>query len=87
MEYERGDRLVTLPCAHQYHEDCIKKWMEDNKVSTYLFLLGNIDYCLAATKCNLLIVICCAFVREGIPDPPLLLSLAELLYLQRGCGC
>ncbi|KAL9373168.1 hypothetical protein Peur_035412 [Populus x canadensis] len=31
MEYERGDRLVTLPCAHQYHEDCIKKWMEDNK--------------------------------------------------------
>ncbi|KAG5234536.1 E3 ubiquitin ligase BIG BROTHER [Salix suchowensis] len=50
MEYERGDRLVTLPCAHQYHEDCIKKWMEDIKVD-YLFLIGYVD-CSMFFTCN-----------------------------------
>ncbi|KAK6262284.1 hypothetical protein QUC31_008100 [Theobroma cacao] len=31
MQYRRGDALMTLPCAHKYHEECIKNWLgEDN---------------------------------------------------------
>lgn len=32
MEYKRGDAMTTLPCSHQYHEKCIKKWLENDKV-------------------------------------------------------
>ncbi|KAM1162966.1 hypothetical protein ACFX13_001968 [Malus domestica] len=31
MEYKRGDAMTTLPCSHQYHEKCIKKWLENDK--------------------------------------------------------
>ncbi|MCO5602012.1 hypothetical protein L7F22_056139 [Adiantum nelumboides] len=31
FEYEEGDCLSTLPCKHQYHMECIKKWLQINK--------------------------------------------------------
>ncbi|KAH7277105.1 hypothetical protein KP509_39G034600 [Ceratopteris richardii] len=32
FDYEEGDALLTLPCKHQYHADCIKNWLQINKI-------------------------------------------------------
>lgn len=26
-EYENNDKLGTLACGHEYHVDCLKKWL------------------------------------------------------------
>lgn len=31
-EFEGGDELITLPCRHLYHEECILQWLSMNKV-------------------------------------------------------
>ena len=28
--YETGDSIMTLPCMHTYHEECIRKWILEN---------------------------------------------------------
>ncbi|KAF9668321.1 hypothetical protein SADUNF_Sadunf15G0116600 [Salix dunnii] len=39
MEYESGDRLITLPCDH---DDCIKKWLENHKLHIQFHDLCNV---------------------------------------------
>eukprot|EP01025_Chloroclados_australasicus_P030072 TRINITY_DN3011_c0_g2_i5.p2 TRINITY_DN3011_c0_g2~~TRINITY_DN3011_c0_g2_i5.p2 ORF type:complete len:130 (+),score=16.39 TRINITY_DN3011_c0_g2_i5:107-496(+) len=32
MEYESRQEIMKLPCGHYYHGQCIRKWLENNKV-------------------------------------------------------
>jgi len=32
MAYNNRDRLTQLPCGHQYHQACVAKWLQINKV-------------------------------------------------------
>jgi len=32
MSYKNRDKLTKLPCGHQYHQACVAKWLQINKV-------------------------------------------------------
>ncbi|KAJ6807646.1 E3 ubiquitin ligase BIG BROTHER-related [Iris pallida] len=32
LDYEAGDPLVVLSCKHNYHSECINRWLQINKV-------------------------------------------------------
>ncbi|XP_020585601.1 E3 ubiquitin ligase BIG BROTHER-related-like isoform X2 [Phalaenopsis equestris] len=31
MAYKNRDKLITLPCQHQYHQGCVSHWLKINK--------------------------------------------------------
>lgn len=31
-EYSLGDQLVTLPCGHSFHQDCVGRWLRRSSV-------------------------------------------------------
>ncbi|EFJ08445.1 hypothetical protein SELMODRAFT_19194, partial [Selaginella moellendorffii] len=30
-DYEEDEMLLTLPCKHKYHSECIQQWLQINK--------------------------------------------------------
>eukprot|EP01089_Gocevia_fonbrunei_P000688 TRINITY_DN1067_c0_g1_i1.p1 TRINITY_DN1067_c0_g1~~TRINITY_DN1067_c0_g1_i1.p1 ORF type:complete len:419 (-),score=68.32 TRINITY_DN1067_c0_g1_i1:50-1306(-) len=31
-DYDEGDQIVTLPCVHNFHAECIKTWLKDSRL-------------------------------------------------------
>jgi hypothetical protein len=54
-EYKSGTRVATLPCAHQYHSECITTWLKLNKVwhSPFNSMLLH-SHLTAKSNCNYL---------------------------------
>ncbi|KAF8702511.1 hypothetical protein HU200_032891 [Digitaria exilis] len=53
MAYKNRDRLIKLPCGHQYHKACVAKWLQINKVSylacatqSYIPCRCNLFFCI-----------------------------------------
>ncbi|EOA14490.1 hypothetical protein CARUB_v10027705mg, partial [Capsella rubella] len=38
LDYEKGDKMITLPCKHIYHKDCILRWFKENRVRIECFI-------------------------------------------------
>ena len=45
LEYEDGDKMLKLPCNHHYHFECIRRWLERNKVHWFYvtLIIANIE--------------------------------------------
>lgn len=39
--YKNRDSLITLPCVHRYHKDCIEPWLVRNKVNCLFYFLRS----------------------------------------------
>jgi hypothetical protein len=59
-EYEDGDQIRTLPCKHEFHLQCVDKWLKE--IHRYLSILVRLDLpCILNT------------VKQGtgsVRDPP-----------------
>ena len=46
LEYfNDGDKIISLPCVHIYHGDCIKKWLlEKNFCPICKYIFNNDDF-------------------------------------------
>ena len=31
-EFTKGSELITLPCMHQFHSDCIERWLREKSI-------------------------------------------------------
>lgn len=40
-EYEDGDQIRTLPCKHEFHLQCVDKWLKE--IHRYLSILVRLD--------------------------------------------
>ncbi|WOL11675.1 hypothetical protein Cni_G20439 [Canna indica] len=38
MNYKKGDRQMTLPCKHAYHDGCVTRWLSINKACPVCFV-------------------------------------------------
>ena len=47
MEFEPGDEVLTLPCSHFYHPNCIGEWLKDRKVRA----ASQLHYAMACLQC------------------------------------
>lgn len=51
MDFNSGDRLITLPCSHQYHSKCVSEWLKSRKVYTIstlvYFNLQKYPFCIS----------------------------------------
>ncbi|CAN8069134.1 unnamed protein product [Agarophyton chilense] len=34
-EYERGDHVKVLPCAHRFHAECVDQWLRVNRICPF----------------------------------------------------
>ncbi|KAJ7537801.1 hypothetical protein O6H91_11G022500 [Diphasiastrum complanatum] len=64
-EYEEGDSMLTLPCKHGYHAECIQQWLTLNKVVCQL--LPKSHHQLFCRFRDFSLVIDLIFVYPGMP--------------------
>ena len=41
--FNNGDKIISLPCVHIYHSDCIKKWLLENNFCSICKYVFNED--------------------------------------------
>jgi hypothetical protein len=57
MAYKNRDKLIKLPCEHQYHQACVAKWLQINKAIYLLFKFLNMCSVIREkkNKCSMLL--------------------------------
>lgn len=65
MEFEPEEEVVSLPCKHLYHGECISQWLKDRKVGVAREALSVDRACRDCCCCRMLLPLPLLHVCKG----------------------